>query len=150
MLTKPIDVEKSCGIIYLLNSNHFLICHATNSRYWSIPKGLKDAGENDIEAAIREMREETGIIINDPENLYKVYDGYYTKFKDLAAFMYMSKEDSRDLKKFVCTSMYYDTEEKRELPEVDRYMFVDIDFANRFMNTSQYKIVRKTFEQNIW
>lgn len=32
---------------------------------WSIPKGLIDPGENPLEAALREFREETGFNVND-------------------------------------------------------------------------------------
>lgn len=137
-----IDIPKSCGIIYLLSNGKFLICHATNGRYWSIPKGIKDKGESDIEAAIREMKEETGIIINNPNNLCKCYDGFYNESKDLAVFIYNSRENNKNIKEFVCVSMYFDDKDKKNLPEVDRYMFIDIEGAKRFMNSSQYKIVK--------
>lgn len=138
------DFPKTCGIIYLLNDGKFLICHATNNRYWSLPKGIKDKGESDIEAAIREIKEETGIIIDNPNKLYKYYDGVYNEFKDLAIFIYNSEETNKNIKELTCTSMYFDIKDKKELPEVDRYMFIDIEGAKRFMNSSQYKIVKST------
>ncbi|MEM3637114.1 MAG: NUDIX domain-containing protein [Conexivisphaerales archaeon] len=42
------------GPVYLLMSNR--------KGYWEFPKGHVDAGETDEEAALREVREETGLI----------------------------------------------------------------------------------------
>ncbi len=38
-----------------------LLAHATGQKHWDIPKGGAEAGESAREAAIREVREETGI-----------------------------------------------------------------------------------------
>jgi ADP-ribose pyrophosphatase YjhB (NUDIX family) len=51
--------------IYLYNTRtkKILVCHATHSSWkaWTIPKGLKNPGENAFTSASRELKEETGI-----------------------------------------------------------------------------------------
>lgn len=62
--------EKSCGAIvyrkYHGNLEILLIKHV-NSGHWSFPKGHVEAGETEVETALREIKEETGIdVIIDP------------------------------------------------------------------------------------
>ncbi|MFA5658977.1 MAG: NUDIX domain-containing protein [Oscillospiraceae bacterium] len=62
--------EKSCGaIVYRKfhgNTEILLIKHV-NSGHWSFPKGHVERNETEVETAIREIKEETGIdVILDP------------------------------------------------------------------------------------
>ena len=58
--------EKSCGAIvfrkYHGNTELLLIKHAVGG-HWSFPKGHVEAGENEQQTALREVREETGLTI---------------------------------------------------------------------------------------
>ena len=57
-------MEKSAGIIIILNKNKLLLSHPTNARWsntYSFPKGHIEENESQIEAAIRELKEETSI-----------------------------------------------------------------------------------------
>lgn len=62
-------MEKSCGVV-LLNSDKVLVLqyaagqrdgHLDLKGHWDFPKGHVDKGEKEIETAIRELEEETGI-----------------------------------------------------------------------------------------
>ncbi len=58
--------EKSCGaIIYKTENNElkFLLVHQSNGHY-SFPKGHMEEGENEIDTALREIKEETNIDVN--------------------------------------------------------------------------------------
>lgn len=64
------QTEKSCGaIVYRKfhgNTEILLIKHV-NSGHWSFPKGHMEYGENEVETALREIKEETNIdVILDP------------------------------------------------------------------------------------
>lgn len=59
-------MELAAGLVILYN-HKILLCHPTKAKWYgtySIPKGLLQNGENLIECAIRETKEETGIEID--------------------------------------------------------------------------------------
>lgn len=56
--------RKSCGVIpYRVNGerNEYLLLFQRGSRTWSFPKGHMEAGEDELDTAFRELREETGL-----------------------------------------------------------------------------------------
>ena len=56
--------EKSCGVLPYRTANgtrEFLLVFETHSKCWSLPKGHMEAGETDVQAALRELYEETGL-----------------------------------------------------------------------------------------
>lgn len=54
--------EKSCGAI-VLNENKVLLVQQRKSGNYGFPKGHMEDGETEIETAIREVKEETGVDI---------------------------------------------------------------------------------------
>ena len=56
--------EKSCGVLpyrMVNGQQEFLLVFETYSKCWSLPKGHIEAGETDVQAAMRELYEETGL-----------------------------------------------------------------------------------------
>jgi 8-oxo-dGTP pyrophosphatase MutT (NUDIX family) len=56
--------DRSCGVVPVRIENGitlFLLIHH-NKGHWAFPKGHPEPGETDLEAALRELREETGIL----------------------------------------------------------------------------------------
>jgi 8-oxo-dGTP pyrophosphatase MutT (NUDIX family) len=62
--------EKSCGaIVYRKHHGNIeiLLIKHVNSGHWSFPKGHVEEGETEVETALREIKEETGLdVIIDP------------------------------------------------------------------------------------
>ena len=62
--------DNSYGIVPICVKNDkyyvFIIQHL--SKYWSFPKGHKEKGESDFEAAKRELFEETGLVVEKPQD----------------------------------------------------------------------------------
>ena len=52
--------EKSCGCIVINDKNEVLLIHH-NAGHWDFPKGHVEAGETEVQTAIREVKEETNI-----------------------------------------------------------------------------------------
>ena len=77
---------KSCGVIVFKREPLSFLLMRHKSR-WDLPKGHVDPGETDIECALRELVEETGITAGDIEldkqfcfkHKYKVQDRRYPK-----------------------------------------------------------------------
>lgn len=76
----------SAGVI-ITDGINLLICHVTGTVRWDLPKGGVDEGETDIEAAVRELREETSLIV-EPTQLVPLGTFSYNKRKNLSLFLY--------------------------------------------------------------
>lgn len=55
----------SCGVVILNDAAELLLCHVTGQDHWDLPKGGADPGELPRQAALRETREETGLVLDD-------------------------------------------------------------------------------------
>jgi 8-oxo-dGTP pyrophosphatase MutT (NUDIX family) len=107
----------SCGVI-VTDGRRLLLGHASRSPRWDIPKGGVEPGESLVEAARRELQEETGLVA--PETvLCPLGVKPYLRNKDLALFAWVVDElpDPRTL---VC-SEYFVLPNGSRLPEFDRF-----------------------------
>ena len=77
--------KTSCGILILNAHAELLLCHATGTPIWDIPKGGDDPGETEMQTAIRETAEETGLRF-DPAQLLDLGRFAYRPTKDLHLF----------------------------------------------------------------
>ena len=106
----------SCGVI-VTDGERLLLGHATRSPRWDIPKGVAEPGEGLAAAAIRELREETGIAA--PEAGLRPLGTFpYLSGKDLALFVWMPSA-MPDPQTLVCTSEF--AWNGRMLPEFDKF-----------------------------
>lgn len=100
-----------------------LLCHATGRNYWDIPKGVRDAGEESIDAALREVREETGLQL-DAHQLRDLGAHSYLPRKDLHVFVVDPPDSSIDIQPCNCSTYYTIRGGARQIPEVDAYRWV--------------------------
>jgi 8-oxo-dGTP pyrophosphatase MutT (NUDIX family) len=108
----------SCGIVVLLESRELLLCHVTGQRHWDLPKGGIHADETPEQAALRETREETGLVVA-PAALLDLGRHAYTAKKDLHLFAFLAERiEPREL---CCTSSFVDRLSGRERPEMDGF-----------------------------
>lgn len=119
-MTTPLPV--SCGTLVVNALEQLLLCHVTNTARWDIPKGMQDPGEDTLSAAMRELREEAGVVFA------------ASRFEDLGGFAYrrdkrlhlyrvrVSDDDAlSDLSQLVCTSFFPHPVTGKPTPETDGF-----------------------------
>ena len=107
----------SCGVV-VTDGHHLLLGHASRSPRCDIPKGLTEPGEPYLDAAARELKEETGLII-EPKVLIPLGLHPYLRDKDLALFGWCPSEmPSPD--RLYCSS-FIDRPGYAQIPELDRF-----------------------------
>jgi predicted NUDIX family NTP pyrophosphohydrolase len=141
----------TCGIyLYDTRQQRILVCHATGSSWkqWSIPKGLKSEGEQSLDAARRELKEETGIDTREI-NVVKILQlptaKYQKQNKTLESFLLVTDSDLGH-HVFTCKSLGLNA-----VPEVDSWKWITFEQAETWLHESQQRnieSVRKLVLQN--
>lgn len=85
--------RKKAGVfIYNPTTNRVLLVLSRN-RFWGLPKGSVQTGETDVQCAIREVYEETGIAVEESQFLFSI------KVNTSSTYFYMEMEKSYDEEK---------------------------------------------------
>lgn len=89
-------MEKSCGaVVYTLEEEPlYLLIKNLDNGFWGFPKGHVESGENELETAIREVQEETGISIN-PDGKFKETVTYHTEHDLKTVIYFLAKINSK-------------------------------------------------------
>jgi 8-oxo-dGTP pyrophosphatase MutT (NUDIX family) len=115
----------SCGLI-VTDGSRILLGHATRSPRWDIPKGLAEPGQSFAAAAVRELAEETGIVVPE-EGLRALGVHAYLRDKDLALFAW-TPEQMPLPETLICRSTFT-LPNGAVLPEFDRFAVFEWDEA---------------------
>jgi len=129
-------MQTTCGVL-ITDGVQLLICHPTNGAKWDIPKGRQDPGEDHITTAVRELREETGLVV-DPAQLEYVGMHPYKPGKQLALFMHRV-ESMPDADGLICHSHF--TWHGREIPEMDDFAVLTYAEAMRRVNDDLRRVI---------
>ncbi len=112
----------SCGVIVRRRSGELLLCHATGRDYWDLPKGVLDPGETPLGAALRELREETGLVL-DGGAVRDLGVQRYLPRKDLHLFIVDPPRADLSIDGCHCSTLHPGPG-GRPVPEVDDYRWV--------------------------
>lgn len=131
-------MEKSCGfIIVKKGTGKILACHPTGRQAgehsMDIPKGHLENGETPLEAAKRELMEETGLFIPAETEIFEIGDRRYQSKKRLHLF---SVEMDFDLETLHCDATFVDSFGNVK-PENDSFALTDCP-EMFFKNLSPY------------
>jgi 8-oxo-dGTP pyrophosphatase MutT (NUDIX family) len=120
MQNRPVKTL-SCGILVLTPRSELLLCRATGTFRWDIPKGGSDAGETPLQTAIRETAEECGLRF-EAQQLLELGRFAYRPAKDL--HLYAALVDGVDAASCHCSSHFTDVW-GRQRPEMDAFEWTD-------------------------
>jgi len=114
----------SVGLI-LTDGDVFLGALPTGRKVYDLPKGLKDSGESNIDAVIREVEEEVGIDISRYRSKLQPAGRFsYLPGKDL--FVYVLKLDKLpSISSMRCSSTF--NLYGRQVPEIKAYKYFSFD-----------------------
>ncbi|MBQ7990998.1 MAG: NUDIX domain-containing protein [Oscillospiraceae bacterium] len=114
--------EKSCGaVVYRRHHGNLeiLLIKHIHSGHWSFPKGHTEAGESEIQTALREIKEETGIdVMIDPT------------FRETVTY-YPKKDTQKVVVYFLAKARSYDVVPAEG--EIAEAKWVDFGYANSLL-----------------
>ncbi|WP_437184861.1 bis(5'-nucleosyl)-tetraphosphatase [Planctomicrobium sp. SH668] len=108
------QVPRSCGVLIVCGDpiqSFLLMKHADR---WDLPKGHVDPGETDLECALREMHEETGI---SPDLVTVETAFHYSQQYEVPAVRYGGKKSETALKTLVIFLARVDKEYEIQVTE---------------------------------
>ena len=133
----------SCGILLLDPEGRVLLAHATGTNHWDIPKGQGEPGETEAQSALREMREETGLVIE--EARLKDLGRYaYRRDKDLHLFAARALPGEIDISCCCCTSLFPRREDGVMIPEMDDWRWTEPREVGRYASRSLARLFDTT------
>lgn len=125
----------SCGVVIMDRHARVLLAHASQTTHWDIPKGQGEPGEAPIDAALRELREETGIVIA-PERLKDFGRLPYRRDKDLHLFAVRVTDGEVDPARCHCTSLFPSRRDGSMIPEMDAFRWTTVSELPRYASRS--------------
>lgn len=127
----------SCGVI-VTDGTSLLLGHATRSPRWDIPKGVAEPGEGHDAAAMRELREETGLLVT-ADMLQPLGTHDYLRGKRLALFAWRPAA-MPDPATLVCTS-FVQRPGAAAMPELDRFGVFKLDTALTLVGRNMARVL---------
>ncbi|TXD57008.1 NUDIX hydrolase [Ralstonia sp. TCR112] len=136
-------IALSCGLVLLNEDGEVLLAHATETRHWDIPKGAPDPGEDHRDTALRETREETGLVL-DSHALIELGRFPYRRDKELHLFAARLRRPEVALDTLTCTSMFNSYHTGRLIPEMDAYRWATADEVPKYASQSLARLFAQT------
>lgn len=113
--------QTTCGVLLFGAEERVLLGRATGTKRLDIPKGIAEPGEAWDQAAVRELEEETGLVVA-PADLLPLGLFAYRPGKDLALFA--SVAAAIDPGTLRCRSLFT-TKDGRRMPELAQFAWLE-------------------------
>ena len=138
-MTTRIKKTLSAGVI-VTDGDHILLGHVTGSRHWDIPKGKVDSGETELAGAVRELYEETSMVV-DPALLVGLGTFPYKRTKDLSLWLHriITMPDPKTLD---CLSTF-DSGKGAMKTEMDAFAVVSWDNVQNYVIPDMWAVLEK-------
>jgi putative (di)nucleoside polyphosphate hydrolase len=136
--------ELSAGVIITDNKN-ILLGHTTWGHGYDIPKGRQEAGETYLQTAMRELKEEFGMV--EPEFRFQGLGLFeYIKKKDLYLFKleFGNLHQEIGLSILKCNSFF--ERGGKQIPEISGYKIVSLSEIENYCCRGMIKVLNKIFK----
>ena len=130
----------SCGIVIVNAQRELLLCHVTGHGHWDLPKGGIASGEQPIDAALRETREETGLLFA-ADDLTELGRYAYSERKELHLFA--ARMERFDVARLSCDSHFAERWTGKRLPEMDGYGWFGFERAAALCSPKLARLLRE-------
>jgi len=124
--------------VLVTDERQLLLGHSTNNNFWDIPKGAIELGESPINAAIRELKEETGIVVYPISLIYLGNFNYIPNVKRIELFKYHVINLPSTL---FCESTF--EWHSQVFPEFDKYKYVKYNELQNYVTKNMYGVLIK-------
>lgn len=132
----------STGFIILNNKNEILLgktnWNPINS--WTVFKGAVEEGETNLQAAKRELKEESGIDLYNKTITDQIYYSYEIKSKNIFLYLYKDIHEEIRLEDLKCTSFWIG-ENQDEHPEILDFSWFSLKEAKNKILLSQKGLI---------
>ena len=138
----------SCGFL-IESGGLYLIGHSTQAHnnidiihdeMWTIPKGIMNNGETELDTAVRETMEETGIYLPDFYDVTQVplYMTITTRYKIIKVYHLVDIDKKLFNRDCVCNSIINNKNmtHMNGLPEIDKFMWANKETAGKMVFSS--------------
>jgi putative (di)nucleoside polyphosphate hydrolase len=134
------DMLVSCGTLVLNAKGDVLLCHVTGHDLWDLPKGVQETNEPAVQAAQRELYEETGLHF-DKKMFAELGRFYFKPEKGLHLFKVHAPESFNDLGKLICTSYFTHPVTGQALPEMDGFRWATREEVKKLCGPNMQRVL---------
>lgn len=138
--------KTTSAAVIITDGELLLMGHITGNLGWDLPKGQVDPGESFLQAAVRELGEETGIQVQ-PTQLIPLGTHTYTNTKNLVLYVWpRTTAQMPDPSQLVCTSMFVD-QQGEMVPELDKFEIVRWDQLSQWARPPLLRVLTQVENQ---
>jgi putative (di)nucleoside polyphosphate hydrolase len=124
------ECETSCGTLIVNAKGQIILGHVTGTEHWDIPKGRREPGEQPLQAAMRELWEETGLQLS--KDFFEELGSFdYRPGKRLHLYKAYVADAIPDIRQLCCYSFFPCDEGKEPVLAMDGYCWASRDEISR-------------------